>query len=127
MKRISLFRYSFLIFLHAPNCIAQQSTPDRRLEILERRVDQLFRHLGIQSEPVVIGAGNINLRFGQPACAGKLLVKQYYVVCHENTWKIPEWVTYHLSADDLKGTRGPKRTVHHRGCALDGCPPGWRC
>lgn len=108
MKRISLLGFCFLLVLFAPNAIAQQPTTDQRLEILERKVDQLFRHLGIQPEPASAPAGNINLQFGQPSCAGKLLVKQYYVICYQTSWKIPSWVTYHLSAEDLRGNAARK-------------------
>lgn len=47
--------------------------------------------------------GNDNVKFGFPGGNGVLLVKKYYVVLYDTTTLVPEWVTYHLSKEELKG------------------------
>ena len=86
--------------------VGQQPTVEQRLERLEQKIDQLSRRLGINlEEPADLSglSGNEHLRFGNPGCDGNLLVKPQYVICHRNDWKIPKWVTYHLSAENLQG------------------------
>ena len=41
-----------------------------------------------------------NLKFGQPACAGPVLDKKYFVVCCDPANKIPAWVAYALTKED---------------------------
>ena len=33
-----------------------------------------------------------------------LLVKEFFVICHDMEQEIPEWVTYHLTRENLQGT-----------------------
>jgi endonuclease G len=42
-----------------------------------------------------------SLKYGQPDCKGKLLDKKYYVLCYDTEHKIPAWVGYALSRDDV--------------------------
>lgn len=107
MKRLSrLLLFCVCLLISVGAAVAQQPTVDQRLERLEQRVDELYRRLGTKPEGPPEQAGNINLKFGNPGCDGTLLIKQFYVICHKNDWKIPGWVTYHLSAEDLKGNAG---------------------
>jgi endonuclease G, mitochondrial len=48
--------------------------------------------------------GNDNIKYGYPGGQGRILVKKYYVILHEDSLRIPEWVTYHLTKQDLEGT-----------------------
>lgn len=41
-----------------------------------------------------------NLKYGQPACAGPVLDKTYFVVCYDAAHKTPAWVGYALTKDD---------------------------
>jgi len=41
-----------------------------------------------------------NLKFGQPACAGPVLEKKYFVVCYDPARKLPVWVGYALTKED---------------------------
>jgi hypothetical protein len=41
-----------------------------------------------------------NLKFGQPACAGPVLDKQYFVLCYDGAHKVPAWVGYALTQDE---------------------------
>jgi endonuclease G len=49
-----------------------------------------------------------NLKFGQPACAGPVLDKKYFVVCYDPDRKIPDWVGYALTQEDAL-TKATKR------------------
>jgi len=44
-----------------------------------------------------------NLKFGKPDCPGRLLDKQFFVICYSPEHKIPIWVGYALTAADLDG------------------------
>lgn len=54
-----------------------------------------------------------NLKFGQPACPGRLLDKTFFVICYNPSSKIPVWVGYTLTADDLRGTTKRTDDFHH--------------
>ena len=41
------------------------------------------------------------LKYGQPACAGPVLDKTYFVACYDPQWKIPVWVGYALNRADV--------------------------
>ena len=41
-----------------------------------------------------------NLKFGQPACVGPVLDKNFFVVCYDPAHKIPAWVGYALTKED---------------------------
>jgi len=61
--------------------------------------------VAVQSDtamPAVL-VGNDNLRFGYPGGKGILLIKQFYVILFDTTTLVPEWVTYHLTKEDLQG------------------------
>ena len=45
--------------------------------------------------------GEENLKFGQPACGGRLLDKTFFVICHSPENKVPVWVGYALTREDL--------------------------
>ncbi len=55
---------------------------------------------------------NEHIRFGIPGGNGKILYREGYVLLHDPVKKIPLWVSYHLTAQDLKGTQ--KRTDDFR-------------
>jgi endonuclease G, mitochondrial len=50
-----------------------------------------------------IGQTQDNLRFGTPQCDSPVLNKQFFVICYSGTLKIPLWVGYMLTANDLNG------------------------
>jgi DNA/RNA endonuclease G (NUC1) len=54
-----------------------------------------------------------NLKFGQPACTGPVLDKQYFVVCYDSARKVPTWVGYALTKEDslAKATWPPPTTL----------------
>ena len=52
--------------------------------------------------PAVL-AGNDNLEYGYPGGRGIVLTKQFYVILFDTTTLVPEWVTYHLTKENLQG------------------------
>lgn len=48
--------------------------------------------------------GNDNIKYGYPGGNGRILVKKYYVILHEDSLRVPGWVAYHLTRHDLEGT-----------------------
>jgi endonuclease G len=47
--------------------------------------------------------GNENVKYGFLGGHGRLLVKHYYVIMHNDKLRIPEWVTYHQDREDMQG------------------------
>jgi endonuclease G len=43
------------------------------------------------------------VRWGYPGGNCAFPVREYYVACHDGAKPIPEWVTYHLTAENLAG------------------------
>ena len=41
-----------------------------------------------------------NLKFGQPACAGPVLDKKFFVVCYDAAHKVPAWVGYAMTKEE---------------------------
>src|ERR1041384_6325047 len=64
-----------------------------------------------------------NVKFGNPACAGPVLDKDFFVVCYDPSHKIPAWVGYALTQADALN-----RTVARTGSfrADDALPKGGR-
>lgn len=50
---------------------------------------------------LVQAAAQNGLKYGQPACPGQVLEKTYFVVCHSPSTKVPVWVGYELTPQDL--------------------------
>jgi endonuclease G len=57
--------------------------------------------------PAVL-VGNDNIRYGYPGGKGVVLTKQFYVILFDTTTLVPEWVTYHLTKEELQGTANRK-------------------
>ncbi|MCX6132617.1 MAG: DNA/RNA non-specific endonuclease [Ignavibacteriales bacterium] len=47
--------------------------------------------------------GDDNVKYGYPGGRGIVLRKQFYVILFDTTTLVPEWVTYHLTKEDLQG------------------------
>lgn len=54
------------------------------------------------SMPAVL-VGNDNMKYGYPGGRGIVLTRQFYVILFDTTTLVPEWVTYHLTKEDLQG------------------------
>ena len=59
-----------------------------------------------------------NLKFGQPACAGPVLDKKFYVVCYDAARKIPVWVGYALTKEDALNKATGRQGSFHADTAL---------
>ena len=53
-----------------------------------------------------ISENNVHIKYGIPGTCSNcsILYRQGYVLCHDNSKKVPLWVSYHLSSDDLNCT-----------------------
>ena len=57
---------------------------------------------GDTSMPALL-AGDDNMKYGYPGGGGIVLGKQFYVILFDTTTLVAEWVTYHLTKEDLQG------------------------
>lgn len=86
-----------------------QRSVEERLDRLEARVDSILSILRSQrgqEPPSGIMSDSLNLRFGISGDKGTILDKRYFVINHNNHWKIPYWVAYCVTAADLRGIAG---------------------
>jgi len=49
---------------------------------------------------------NEHLQWGLPSIDGQLINREGYTLLHDENKKVPLWVSYHLTKEDLKGTAG---------------------
>jgi endonuclease G len=54
-----------------------------------------------------------HLKYGEPACNGPVLNKQYFVVCYDPAHKLPAWVGYTLTSEQAQ-TKVTSRTGSFR-------------
>ncbi len=105
---------SVVLAASAPSSLtAQEAELDARLSDLEAQVREIRELLelaaGDTEAPAVLGA---HLRFGNPGAAAvpeqqrRLLRKEHFVIQHHGGWKVPLWVAYHLTHENLEGTTG---------------------
>ena len=91
--------------LHAQASTVQ--SVEQRVARLERQVVELRTiHDLPAAGPVELPAelvGNEHVKWGYPGGTCVFLVREHYVVCHDGDKRIPEWVTYHLTAENLTG------------------------
>ena len=60
-----------------------------------------------------------NLKFGEPACAGPVLDKKFFVVCYDPAHKIPAWVGYALTKEDSLKKATSRQGSFHADAALE--------
>lgn len=46
-----------------------------------------------------------HLKYGTPSTNGTILYREGYVLLHDNSKKVPLWVSYHLTKEHLQGTQ----------------------
>jgi endonuclease G, mitochondrial len=84
-------------------------TLEARVRQLEQQVQQLRALHGLTTDTRTAEAvpeelaGNENTRWGYPGGNCMLLIKDFYFICHDNDDRIPVWVMYHLTPEDLAG------------------------
>jgi len=79
---------------------------EQRLNRLETRLDSLINALKGQSTNISKGdtiRDSMNLLYGIISVKGTLLNKGYFVINHNDSWKIPYWVAYYTSSSLLQG------------------------
>ena len=47
--------------------------------------------------------GNEHLQGGYPGGDCVVLINDWFITCHDNVHRVPEWVSYHLTAESLSG------------------------
>ena len=104
MRIRSLF-LTCALFLGAQTTVAQ--TLEERVTLLESQVAELWRvhkaeACGDARVPAEL-VGNEHLRWGYPGGDCAVLVNDHFITCHDNAKRIPEWVAYHLTAENLTG------------------------
>lgn len=75
-----------------------------------KKVQQAGDSTSVQADtsmPAVL-VGNDNLKYGYPGGRGIVLTKQFYVILFDTTTFVPEWVTYHLTKENLQGNANRK-------------------
>lgn len=85
-----------------------QNDIEERLDRLEARVDSILDLLGqyIEETPTYrIVRDSLNIYWGITSARGTVLDKGYFVINHNDQWKIPYWVAYYLSASNLQGNQ----------------------
>jgi endonuclease G len=110
-KGVLMFRNALLICSVALSVSFErsygQTNIEQRLGRLEARVDSLVSALKNHSQNPVNGerlSDNSNLLYGIISIKGTVLDKGYFVINHNNEWKIPYWVAYYLSKTNLQGS-----------------------
>jgi DNA/RNA endonuclease G (NUC1) len=78
---------------------------EQRLERLETRLDSLLAVIRALELPVSITRDSSHLYFGIAGPTGTILDKEYFVINHNDDYKIAHWVAYYLSEDNLQGNQ----------------------
>jgi DNA/RNA endonuclease G (NUC1) len=61
--------------------------------------------------------GNEHMRWGYPGGECTVLVNDYFITCHDNAKRIPEWVTYHLTSENVGARQNaPTTSGRTRSC-----------
>ena len=84
----------------------QAQTTDERLTELEQLVQELRALHDLPTDPVEVPVelvGNEHVRWGYPGGTCAFLIKEHYVTCHNDETLVPDWVTYHLTRENLDG------------------------
>ena len=86
--------------------VSAQSFEDR-VASLETQVAELWQfHDHAVAPGTTVPAdlvGNEHLRWGYPGGNCVVLVNDYFITCHDNAYRVPQWVSYHLTAESLSG------------------------
>jgi endonuclease G, mitochondrial len=89
---------------------AQTGSVERRLARLEQQVREMEALHAGSARAAAPAAGlpaelasNVHLRWGHPGGRCRILEKSFYVICEDVPNRVPEWVTYRLTRQDLGG------------------------
>jgi len=94
--------------------LVAQAPLETRISRLERQVNELRALHGLDTTGAPQRAaaavetpaelrGNDNVGWGYPGGRGVVLVKEHFVILHDNERRQPTWVAYHLTSADLEG------------------------
>lgn len=91
-----------------------QTSIEVRLDRIEVKVDSLLAYFA-EEEKEKTGdyyKDGTHVSWGISGKQGSILDREYFVINHNNIWKIPYWVAYYLSRDNLEDNQ--KRTNDYR-------------
>ena len=108
MSRKSCFILVILLVL-VFNTPADCQTVEERLERVEAKLDSLLtllrtRVVRLPAHETI--SDTLNLLYGIACTRGTVLNKEYFVINHNDDWKIPYWVAYYVSSSNLQGNTG---------------------
>ena len=82
-------------------------TIEERVASLESQVAELWQLHDLNGAPATgVPAelvGNEHMRWGFPGGDCEVLINEYFITCHDNADRVPAWVTYQLSSENLAG------------------------
>lgn len=84
------------------------------IQKLQHQLDELRQHLSLlTAQPIPHPIpdelrGSENVQFGFPGGEGKILDKQFFVILYDPKLKIPCWVGYHLTREELEENNAPR-------------------
>jgi DNA/RNA endonuclease G (NUC1) len=89
-----------ILLVSAFNTPADCQTIEERLDRLEAKLDSLLtllrtRVVRVPAHETI--SDTLNLLYGIACTRGTVLDKEYFVINHNDDWKIPYWVAYYLS------------------------------
>jgi len=95
------------VLLVSAQSLLAQSLEDR-VASLETQVAELWllhdRAYGSGTKVPAHLVGNEHLRWGYPGGECQVLINDWFITCHDNSKRIPQWVSYHLNAVLLAGS-----------------------
>lgn len=114
MKKCSLIALTMIIFAWTIPGMSQDleqrvSNLEEKLDRLEIKLDSLLELLKakvIEIPVYEIMKDSLHLLYGIASNKGTILDKEYFVINHNDDWKIPYWVAYYLSLSNLQGNTG---------------------
>lgn len=86
-----------------------QSVEERFRELEQQVCELRALHQIPTGEPVGLPIeliGNEHVRWGFPGGGCAFLIKGHYFTCHNGRTLVPDWVTYHLTRENLEGDLG---------------------
>ena len=95
-----------ILIIAFPTSILSQEDINQRLDRIEAKLNYLLELHQSQTTRIDssdILCDNLNLLWGIQGVLGTILDKNYFIINHHDGWKIPYWVAYYLSTDNLPG------------------------
>lgn len=102
---LRLYALGIFALVAVPGPVQAQTTEERLAE-LEQLVQELRALHDLPVDAVELPVelvGNEHVRWGYPGGTCAFLIKEHYVTCHNDETLVPDWVTYHMTRENLDG------------------------